>query len=288
MSVNPLTSLQTRRNAEVAKHWTDVESHRNRLTKLLVDHLIDDGKHPRVLCVLGAGNCNDLDLSQLLQHYDRIDLVDLDNAAMQRGVSFQDWLGHDAVQVYGDRDVTGIWARLAALQGNAVSDQEVDGLVDDIDRFPGLSLPCNYITVASTCLLSQLIDAVNICIGPRHPRYFEVVAAIRLRHLHLMAGLLTNDGIGLLVTDFVSSATCPELPSVHPSALPGVLASLIETGNFFTGLNPHRLVQILREDPHLSKTIEVSECENPWLWNLGPRHYAVTAIRFRKRFCRHS
>jgi hypothetical protein len=127
-----------------------------------------------------------------------------------------------------------------------------------------------------------LIDAVNISIGPQHPRYFEVAAAIRLRHLRFMAELLAVDGLGLLATDFVSSATCPELPSVQPSALPDVLAALIEAGNFFTALNPHRIVQIFREDPLLAETVNVSFCESPWLWNLGPRHYAVTAIPFRK------
>ena len=93
MSINPLTELQSARNAEVAKHWTIAKPHRDRLTKLLVDRLIDVREHPRTLCVLGAGNCNDLDLHQLLQHYDRIDLVDLDGAAMQHGAGFQKCLG---------------------------------------------------------------------------------------------------------------------------------------------------------------------------------------------------
>ena len=58
---------------------------------------------------------------------------------------------------------------------------------------------------------------------------------------------------------------------------------MISQQNFFTGLNPFRLQALLSEDPHIATNIHTILCEQPWLWNLGQRHYPMTAIRFQKK-----
>ena len=52
--------------------------------------LLPDVSHPAGrLCVLGAGNCNDLDLRRLSERFDEIHLIDLDPAALGEAVRRQ-------------------------------------------------------------------------------------------------------------------------------------------------------------------------------------------------------
>jgi len=67
---------QRRMNATTAGNRAWFAAHRQRIEVLL-------RKNPRGarLCVLGAGNCNDLDLPELAGHFGEIHLVDLDATA---------------------------------------------------------------------------------------------------------------------------------------------------------------------------------------------------------------
>src|SRR5947209_20163185 len=90
-----------------------------------------------------------------------------------------------------------------------VSDPELEALVDWPHRRVGLALPGPFDVVASTCLLSQLIGNAFHSIGEAHPRFPEVVRAIRLGHLRLLATLARPGGRVVLVTDVVSSDRSP-------------------------------------------------------------------------------
>ena len=66
-------------NAESRDQWNAFSGHRQKVSALL-----GAGAEPRAgrLCVLGAGNCNDLDLASLLQAHREVHLVDLDAVAL--------------------------------------------------------------------------------------------------------------------------------------------------------------------------------------------------------------
>ena len=130
--------------------------------------------------------------------------------------------------------------------------------------------------------MSQLVDGVIQALGESHPRCMDVISAIRLRHLRLMMELTTAGGNAILFTDFVSSDTAPQLPTLSGKALSSTLMTMLKQHNFFTGLNPLRIQMLLRDDPAFTGKIDSLHGQTPWLWNFGPRHYAVTAIRFRK------
>src|SRR5262245_52670297 len=77
---------QKRSNSNAAQLLDAFASHRQHLTDLLLARgaaaaSLEGG--PR-LCVLGAGNCGDLDLEQLASRYRSIHLVDLDPEALER------------------------------------------------------------------------------------------------------------------------------------------------------------------------------------------------------------
>ena len=131
-------------------------------------------------------------------------------------------------------------------------------------------------------MLSQLVDSVISTLGESHPRCLQVITAIRQRHLLLLYELVVSGGNAILITDFVSSDTAPQLPSLTGEAFSNMLLQMLKEQNFFTGLNPFRLQKELYNDKSLAGKIESIHCETPWLWDFGPRHYAVTAISFRK------
>ena len=58
-------------NAESFDQWAGFADHRRRVSGLLATG-------PGRLCVLGAGNANDLDLATLLEVHREVHLVDLD------------------------------------------------------------------------------------------------------------------------------------------------------------------------------------------------------------------
>jgi hypothetical protein len=63
-------STQAKLNKSSAAAWEPFTSHREKVTALLTGSAAG-GR----LCVLGAGNCNDLDLARLLLAYAEITLV---------------------------------------------------------------------------------------------------------------------------------------------------------------------------------------------------------------------
>ena len=83
---NPLVTRQLRLNRETLDNWRLYRSHREAVADLIC-------RPPQAasarLCVLGAGNCNDLDLGRFTGRFARVHLVDLDRQAMARGVQRQ-------------------------------------------------------------------------------------------------------------------------------------------------------------------------------------------------------
>lgn len=254
-SADNLLAEQGRRNRESRDAWSAFTAHRARVMQLLIEAAA--GRQQPALCLLGAGNCNDVDLSQLLPHYAAIRLVDCDAPALNAAVDRQGLASNPAIVLQGNVDLLG-----PPMQGLGPFD-----------------------VVASLCVLSQLVDAATQLLGndPQSPQTLELVRAIRHRHLTLLVELLRPDGCGLLITDLVSSETVPHLQTLPQSQLASVIAHCLATKNFFTGLNPAVVLDVLQRDPWFTARITVEPPLGPWIWDLGPRQYAVYALRLRRR-----
>lgn len=115
----PWRLMLSERSNEMTEHlWDLFAPHRSRVTALLEE------QHRRVfrpaeinppsaahgtLCLLGAGNANDVDLRRLLRRFSTIELVDIDGAALERGAARQ--LSDRAaarVRLHGGVDLFGI------------------------------------------------------------------------------------------------------------------------------------------------------------------------------------
>ncbi|MEU2718825.1 hypothetical protein [Streptomyces sp. NPDC007205] len=201
------------------------------------------------LVVLGAGNCNDLDLAEVASVFREVHLVDIDSDAVQRGVERQRMGSAPVLRVHGGVDVTRML-------------QDCPSGVESAD------------VVVSAGVMSQLINGAA-------SEGLEAAGLLRVRdaHLQTMMGLLRQGGRGVLVDDVVSSDTCPQLPATPQDQLPLLLSRLLEERNFFTGCNPFAIAQKLAMPPLRATGQAVSP---PWRWDIGTRSYLVCAVSFRR------
>jgi hypothetical protein len=280
VSNNRLTELQVQRNNSGRAHWEPATAHRERVTREILDAAA--GSEGR-LCVLGAGNCIELDLDRLNEHFSEIHLVDIDSDALEAAWARQFDERPTGLHLHGGVDVTGVWQRLKDWSPQTPpSDEAVEDMLRKAAAVDLPGVPRNFTVVVSVCMLSQLIESVVLSLGERHPRFLECVQAIRRTHLKLIVRLTEAGGSGLLISDFVSSVTAPQLSEVDDAQLPGLVMQLINSHNFFTGLNPVVLKASLQNEPDLAHSISRCELTGPWRWPVGPRVFAVVAVRFRR------
>lgn len=275
-----LSQEQQRRNAESAMAWTLYSPHRERVTQILLDARSPSATR---LCLLGAGNLNDFYLPLLMSVFQELVLVDIDADAVQRGLTQQGFARDERIQIFAPTDLTGIYAELSSITlGQPASGELIERCLDTLRQPPNLFLetPCDV--VASVGLLTQLIDAVSKTVGDSHPRFWDVVSAVRLQHLLLMLGLTKTGGAAVLVTEVVSTDSCPALNAVGVAGLESLLLKTIADRNFFTGTNPAALHQLLKTEPRLAMQLARIEFSTPWLWPFIARTYAVYAVILRK------
>src|SRR5262245_51257496 len=132
--MNQHAQTQFALNRSTRDGWEPFAVHRRQMSDLI--RATASGR-PR-LCVLGAGNCNDLDLRLLLGMSDRVHLVDLDEEALRGGIERQGVAGRPSLHIYPDIDVTGCLHELATWSAQTVlSDADLERLV----AAPAAALP---------------------------------------------------------------------------------------------------------------------------------------------------
>jgi hypothetical protein len=157
----------------------------------------------------------------------------------------------------------------------------IDSCLKTLKRLPDCSEHARCDVVASVGLLTQLIDGVLRSVSESHPRAWELVAAIRTQHLRLLLELTVPGGAAVLVTEVVSSDSCPALRSVSESDLPDLMRREIAARNFFTGTNPAALQQLLGTEAGLAERLATTQFTEPWLWSFVARIYAVYGVTLR-------
>jgi hypothetical protein len=278
--MNRLTEFQRRANRESAAHWRLSAGHRERVMHLIETNAPAGGR----VCVLGAGNCNDLDLPRLLAQFAEVTLVDLDDDALRRAAERQGVAGAASLRVVGGCDLTGVWEVLERLVTSPNDASLLDQAVANSSRTRLSDVGAPFDVVASTCVLSQLVKGVADAVGETHPRFLELLSAVRLGHLHLLSNLAAPGGRVLLVTDFVSSDTAPEIASAPEEQLAELAQRLVEARNFFHGMNPAVLASLWRSDPALAAATGNLQVARPWRWDFGVRVYLTTAIQVARRY----
>jgi hypothetical protein len=273
--------MQARFNLSTRSHWEHFAAHRAQVEQLL---LPDCSPPAGRLCVLGAGNCNDLDLPRLAERFDEIHLVDLDPMAVAQAVRRQGLESSSKIKVHAPVDLTGIAEMLGSWNGRAPAAGEIDALIRQAADAPHPALGGRFDVVLSTCILSQIVGYARDALGRSHPRCADLRIAVRQRHLRLIVDLLAPGGSGLIVSDLATAVSSQALagPTAGSTALEGVMKNLIGRRHAFAGLDPDAVQAGLR-DPRVGPLVGDVQFIRPWLWTLGPeKAFLVYALRLRR------
>src|ERR1043166_2958493 len=84
-------------NRQTRDAWDRCAAHRRKLHALIAAANSPPGSR---LCVLGAGNCNDIDLRLLERGFAEIHLVDLDRDAIESGIARRQLTGSTRIFVH--------------------------------------------------------------------------------------------------------------------------------------------------------------------------------------------
>ena len=265
---------QKHSNSNAAHQFDAYASHRARLTELLLargEAVASAGAAPR-LCVLGAGNCGDLDLERLASRYRSIHLVDIDADALERAQARQSASTRAALVPVVPLDLSGLLGQLERWQRGLVTTDELLAHPERTARGIARALGGPFEVVVSACVLSQMHLSARNVLGATHPLFQAVGYTLNLTHLRTLS-LLTKParGVALLASDVASEPMFPierrrELQD--PRAL---LEQLIHSGAVFDAVRPDALAAILCDDPSLVHEVGLSSISDAWLWQNGPR-----------------
>jgi hypothetical protein len=272
-----VSAEQSRQNRTTERQWQMYASHRRNIERLIVPRQ-SGGK----LCVLGAGNCNDLDLKWLTEVYEEVHLVDLDAAALRSAIQRQKMSASKRIVLHAPIDLTGIADCITKWPMDATLETElrrcVQLLAEPANTPWGL---CD--TVLSPCVLSQTITPARNAWRDVLPSDNRAVRAVRhaliLRHLHIMAASLKPGGHGALALDLVSSEKVPQLACITDAELPAAMDRFVASRKNFHGLEPSAMTAVLAG----ISGVQQIKIHQPWLWHLGLRKsFLVYGVRFTK------
>ena len=201
-------------NSVTRKNWELFASHREHTTRLICEapQRLESSITNPSLAILGVGNGNDLDLKTLATKFAKIHLFDFDAAALKHLQSQQlsDPAVAQSVVVEPPVDLTGASNELENVTDDMPQAKAIE-LGDKLRNVSNVLPDRKFDLVVSTCLLTQLLSHVIHCVGDQAEFKNYLMIMIRDGHLKLMSRLVRPAGVGVLVTDFVSSDTLPEL-----------------------------------------------------------------------------
>lgn len=256
--------------------------HRARLTELCVRD-VPLGSD-RSLCVLGAGNVNDLELEELTARYRTVVLVDIDADALERAVARQSPAARLRLVCHAPVDVSGLLGRLERWASLQVTADELAELPGAVARDLHFRLGGPFDVVLSSCLLTQMQLGLLTVLGDRHPLFEAARFTLTLAHLRALCALTVPGGRMVLASDLTSSEIAPAIVGVPTEGLPELVPELTAKGSIFQVANPVLLREMLSDDPTLSAEIEPAPTLSTWLWHNGAkRTFLVTALEGRRR-----
>jgi hypothetical protein len=273
-----VTDRQSELNQATRGQWTLFASHRKRVEQLLdsaiprAHSLLPGGgqRQPR-LCVVGAGNCNDLDLRFLARRFAEIHLIDIDAAALAGAVQRQNVAAVSHIHRHAPIDLAGLTGTFDRWLDDIPTTGEIEEAIKLATGTPAPNVPGPFDVVLSSCVLSQLISPARDRLGADHKMLPALRNAIVRRHLRLLLDMLAPGGTAVFVSDVVSSDTEPGLPRVRDDALPDMMRRLVERRRTFRGLDPGAISVALEGGLHTHSRIATRQWIAPWLWHISPR-----------------
>lgn len=249
-------------------HYSSFAEHRRQLTALTLEAAAT--RSGPSLCVLGAGNCFDLDLNALADQFAVIHLVDIDPDALDRAFRRQVPETRARLVLHAPLDLTGFldridrWARFEVTPAELLS-HPGQTATQIRERLSG-----PFDVVLSACALSQMQLSVLDVLSDRH-RLFEAVRfTLNVTHLRTLAELTRSAGCALLATDVSSSALHP-FDAIAAADCPELLQELVAEDKVFDFADPRLLSTQVADDPALRAAFAEFQVRNAWMWSNGPQ-----------------
>jgi hypothetical protein len=274
---------QVESNASALGHEATFAAHRARLTQEIAARAPASGGGR--LCLLGAGNANDVDLDALAARFAEIHLCDIDPHAVARAIGRVAPARRAQMVAQAPLDASGLFDRLEPWAAHPPPREALDGIVADaVARVAG-ALPGPFDVVASCGLLTQLQLVLLQVVGDGNPVFADLRDAVNRAHVRVLGALLAPGGVALLVTDLTGSEIYPPLDHLEASAdLGKVMSDVIAAGAIIYVAHPGLLSSEMRRDPGLKRQFDVRFPVGPWIWRNGPtQSLLVYALELRRR-----
>jgi hypothetical protein len=271
-----LIALHAANNRKTHAGWSFYESHRRRVMALIA---APDGAK---VAILGAGNCNDVNLAELAKIAAQVHLVDVDDEAQAAAV------GRESPEVAAKVirhcfDLTGVLDLFSGWKTAAPLLPQLQQLTGASAEKACAKLPAPFEVVVSSGVLSQLMWACSQALGTSHPALGPIASHVAVGHLRTMVELVRPGGRAVLVTDVVSSLTHPVVQRVREIGEDRALREFDERRSCYPGTSPQFIAHVLKSDEALAGKVGRVEFVAPWLWHLSADRvhlvYGVTIHR---------
>jgi hypothetical protein len=281
--VSQRQSTERRGNEMGVGDWELYTQHRLRQTQAILDAAPSGGR----ACFLGAGNCNDLDLERLAQHFSELHLVDIDLLALQRAAARQSPATQSTIRLYGGVELSGLLARIGDKKRPLQTFTDIEAALQPATDRVLAKLPRDLDLAVSCCVTTQIYYGLNRAVSDDDPMLVSIRHAGIVVHLRTLGKIVKPGAPVLFVTDALSSDSYPiETLETEPD-LVKTTEELATQVRLFEAGSPIVIRRILYRDTELIKLLEEPRLTAAWLWT-GPlqRTYLVYSMRLRRRIAR--
>jgi len=263
-------------NGRLPDNWQRYSSHRQQLMQL-VETAGTGGK----LAVFGAGNASDLELDWLVERFDEVHLIDLDEQALERARARHVLAHPERLILRGATDLSGLlqhlddWAE-AFPEPHELARAAIQATRDLTSRLG------TFDVTLSTCVLSQLALPFRRAWVASHASWSHLTSAILSVHLGTLVG--TTSRAGVLACDVQTTRRAPGLDDLRErmgAELEAFVTEQVQAGALRLHPDPRSLQAWFRA-PGLASVVADARIVPPWLWDLGAVRQLVYGLVFRR------
>ncbi len=213
-------------------------------------------------CVLGAGECHDLDLQEMLKRFHEVHLVDRNGESMTAGLEQQKLNSHVRIIRHDGIDISGA----DALLDEFATSRDGSRIVKLLSQKMPVSLKAmgQFDVLISANMMPELMARAVSRLGIEDPHLAQVLASLRVAHIETMLNMTRPGGQAFLVTELSTSQHIPELVAA-PDDLNAILMAPESVRRMNPGCNPAIIDRVLRETPAIIDRIERYDMSIPWL-----------------------
>jgi hypothetical protein len=254
------------------------------------------------IAILGAGNCNDIDVNFLADQFNKVYMIDIDSEALEYAISKVDSSKINKIEIISE-DLTGLYSSqvmidfITAIKKKNYKrvQSSLDNIKTAIKRLPSQLTDLQVSLVISSCLTTQLfmpqfavltsgINRKNY--DNMYPLAIKIAHMLSDHHIKNLYEMLKPTGYLIYITDFLEWGTINDKPTLLAQEFPDynkintdVIRSLHSSNFRIAGSAPNNILNYF--NPVIDESI-VNHRE--WWWEYSPeRRYLVQGSLLEKK-----